>query len=138
MAYFVFTLLLIHVLLPPISQSPTYISLLGYAGLGIEAFLPVPQIIANQRVQSCKGFRLSVLGAWLIGDGMKMGYFFLSKEFIPWAFRISGILQCSCDCYLGVQYYMFEVRGMGSHKGRERGFTSVDGAEDREKDIRLT
>jgi hypothetical protein len=66
-----------------------------------------------------------------------MGYFFLSKELIPWAFRISGILQCSCDCYLGVQYYMFEVRGMGSRVGRVRGMSAVDGAEDREKDIRL-
>jgi alpha 1,3-glucosidase len=95
------------VFLPPIARSQSYISLLGYAGLSIEAFLPVPQILSNQRAQSCKGFRLSVLISWLIGDAMKMGYFFFSGDAVPWAFRMCGILQCCCDCYLGVQYWMF-------------------------------
>ncbi|KAK2807120.1 hypothetical protein FQN51_004734 [Onygenales sp. PD_10] len=117
-SYFSLALLVIHIFLPPISHSESYISLLGFAGLGIEAFLPVPQIISNQRAQSCKGFRLSVLASWILGDAMKMGYFFFSGDAVPWAFRVCGILQCCCDCYLGVQYWMF---GEGVSRPVERG-----------------
>ncbi len=38
---------------------------------------------------------------------MKMSYFFLSKEFIPWPFRLCGIFQACCDSYLGVQFWMY-------------------------------
>ncbi|KAJ5573797.1 uncharacterized protein N7459_008224 [Penicillium hispanicum] len=105
LAYFVAMLTVIH--LTPISESDAYISLLGCVGLAVEATLPIPQIFANHRSGSCKGFRLSVLAAWLIGDSMKMGYFFFSTEDIPWAFKLCGMFQCICDCYLGVQYWMF-------------------------------
>ncbi|EEH05398.1 PQ loop repeat protein [Histoplasma capsulatum G186AR] len=107
LSYFVVSLLVIHVVFQPISRSEHYVALLGFAGLGVEAFLPVPQIISNQRAQSCKGFRLSVLGSWILGDAMKMGYFFFTGDSVPWAFKLCGILQCCCDCYLGVQYWMF-------------------------------
>ncbi|EHY55300.1 hypothetical protein HRR83_009100 [Exophiala dermatitidis] len=107
LAYLASGLLAIHVLLPFISQSPTYISFLGYLGLTIEAFLPVPQIIQNHRARSCKGFRLSVIVNWLAGDAMKMSYFFLSSEYVPWPFRLCGMFQACCDTYLGIQYYMY-------------------------------
>lgn len=107
LSYLTLSLFVMHIFLPSISRSQFYISFLGYAGLSIEAFLPVPQILSNQRAQSCKGFRLSVLVSWLIGDAMKMGYFFFGGDAVPWAFRMCGILQCCCDCYLGVQYWMF-------------------------------
>ena len=81
--------------------------MIGYIGLGIEATLPIPQIIANARVRSCKGFRLSVLGSWLIGDSMKMFWFFTSSTSIPWAFKICGMFQGTCDCFLGIQYLMY-------------------------------
>jgi len=38
---------------------------------------------------------------------MKMSYFFLSAEVIPWPFRLCGMFQAACDCYLGVQYWMY-------------------------------
>lgn len=107
LAYFTFALFAVHTFLPPIAHSKAYITFLGYAGLGIEAILPVPQIYSNQKAQSCKGFRISVLASWLAGDAMKMSYFFLSKEYIPWAFRMCGIFQAMCDCYLGIQYWRF-------------------------------
>jgi len=80
---------------------------LGYLGLSVEAVLPLPQILTNQRRKSCRGFRVSVLAMWLMGDVMKMSYFFLSKESIPWAFRCCGVFQFGCDVYLGVQYLAF-------------------------------
>ena len=79
----------------------------GYIALSVEAVLPIPQILSNHRSQSCKGFRLSVLVNWLIGDAFKMTYFFLSEGGVPWAFKLCGLFQATCDCYLGVQYWMY-------------------------------
>ncbi|KIX08990.1 uncharacterized protein Z518_00068 [Rhinocladiella mackenziei CBS 650.93] len=107
LAYFAATLLAVHVLLPVVSGSPAYISFLGYFGLAVEAILPVPQIVKNHRARSCTGFRFSVIANWLAGDAMKMSYFFLSSEYIPWPFRMCGIFQACCDCYLGVQFFMY-------------------------------
>ncbi|KAJ5735787.1 uncharacterized protein N7483_000912 [Penicillium malachiteum] len=105
LGYFVAGLFVLH--LTPLSDSPSYISLLGAIGLAVEAILPVPQILVNHRAGSCKGLRLSVLGSWLIGDTMKMSYFFCSKETIPWTFKSCGMFQCVCDFYLGIQFWMF-------------------------------
>lgn len=105
LAYFVGILSVIH--LTPVAESSFYISLIGYLGLAVEATLPLPQIVANHRSGSCKGFRLSVVAAWILGDTMKMSYFFNSTETIPWAFKLCGIFQCVCDFYLGFQFYYF-------------------------------
>lgn len=115
LAYFVAVLFVIH--LTPISYFDAYISLLGCVGLTVEATLPLPQIVSNHRSGSCKGFRVSVLAAWIIGDTMKMSYFFCSQEPIPWAFKLCGMFQCVCDLYLGFQYWMFtrgSIRAAGS------------------------
>ena len=88
--------------------SPTYTQIIGYVGLAIEAILPLPQVMANQRAQSCKGFRVSVLANWLIGDAMKMSYFFMSDPGkVPWAFKMCGIFQACCDAILGIQYWVY-------------------------------
>ncbi|KAJ5689317.1 hypothetical protein N7462_003709 [Penicillium macrosclerotiorum] len=132
LAYFIAILAVVH--LTPISDSATYISILGCIGLAVEAILPVPQILANHRSGSCKGFRLSVLAAWIIGDTMKMSYFFCSEEVIPWAFKLCGMFQCVCDLYLGVQYWMF-TRGTGRVAGSSQ---DQDGRWGQgEKDIRM-
>ncbi|OJJ48505.1 hypothetical protein ASPZODRAFT_1608769 [Penicilliopsis zonata CBS 506.65] len=136
LAYLTGALFFVHVFLPPIAQSELYINLLGYVGLAVEAILPVPQVLANQKSRSCKGFRLSVLASWLIGDAFKMSYFFGSQQVIPWAFRMCGIFQCICDCYLGMQYWMF-----GSGPTPKAAPSSQEIGEARwgadEKDIRL-
>ncbi|RMZ84030.1 hypothetical protein DV737_g1307, partial [Chaetothyriales sp. CBS 132003] len=107
LAYLAAGLLVIHLLLPFISGSPYYIAFLGYFGLAVEAILPLPQIYKNHTARSCQGFRLSVIINWLVGDTMKMSYFFLSSEYIPWPFRLCAIFQTGCDIYLGVQFYMY-------------------------------
>ncbi|KAJ5948995.1 hypothetical protein N7454_002302 [Penicillium verhagenii] len=132
LSYFVAILFVIH--LTPISDSSSYISLLGCIGLAVEATLPIPQILANHRSGSCKGFRISVLAAWLIGDSMKMSFFFCSQEAIPWSFKICGMFQCVCDCYLGFQYWMFtrnSGRAAGSSQEQEGRWAAG------EKDIRM-
>lgn len=85
----------------------TYSIIIGYIGLGVEAILPIPQILTNSRSRSCKGFRLSLLASWLIGDSMKMFWFFTATTEIPWAFKLGGMVQASCDAFLGIQYWMY-------------------------------
>lgn len=115
LAYFTSILFAVHVLLPFISSSPVYITFLGYFGLTVEAILPLPQIWKNRTARSCKGFRLSVIINWLAGDAMKMSYFFLSSEYVPWPFRACGLFQACCDVFLGLQFYMY-----GSDPGSAR------------------
>ncbi|KAI9740485.1 MAG: hypothetical protein M1834_005065 [Cirrosporium novae-zelandiae] len=104
LAYFTLTLSLLQLF---VGSVPLYIALLGYAGLAIEAILPIPQILSNQNAHSCKGFRASVLANWLAGDMMKMSFFFFSQGLIPWPFKLCGMFQFGCDICLGVQYYVF-------------------------------
>ena len=101
------SLLVIHTLVWPTVAS-FYTNIIGYVGLAIEAVLPLPQIFSNQRAHSCKGFRLSVLVNWLLGDAMKMGFFFMSEPGkVPWAFKLCGIFQACCDVGLGAQYWIY-------------------------------
>lgn len=100
-------LFVLHTILSPTPTS-LYTLLIGYLGLAVEATLPLPQILANARNGSCKGFRLSVLANWLVGDAMKMSFFFLSEEDkVPWAFKMCGIFQACCDAGLGMQYWAY-------------------------------
>ncbi|KAL7903602.1 hypothetical protein HDV63DRAFT_364626 [Trichoderma sp. SZMC 28014] len=111
----------------------TYSVLVGYIGLSVEATLPIPQILANAQSKSCKGFRLSVLASWIGGDAMKIFWFFTATSEIPLAFKICGIFQACCDCFLGVQYLIygegestvkghplqdFSTQEMGAQQGR--------------------
>ena len=115
---FTVPLLLIHLLVhPQPGRFTNYTSLLGAAGLAIEALLPLPQMYANYASRSCRGFRASVLANWLFGDAMKMGFFFLSDTGkVPWAFKLCGCFQALCDLGLGAQYWMY---GEGPEEGME-------------------
>jgi len=133
LAYFFAIFFVIHVFLPFVSHTPSYINLIGFVGLAIEAFLPVPQILANQRSRSCKGFRLSVLVSWLIGDAMKMSYLFYGVDVIPLGFKLCAIFQCICDSYLGVQYWVF-----GSGSAGAAGSSRPNGQQRKPEEIHLT
>jgi hypothetical protein len=100
----------------------------------VEATLPLPQIFANARSRSCKGFRLSVLASWLLGDAMKMFWFFTSPTEIPWAFKLCGIFQAGCDAFLGVQYLMY---GAGDGLAAARGKATWPGSQHRPFAMRM-
>ncbi|ATY58420.1 PQ loop repeat protein [Cordyceps militaris CM01] len=109
--YFALALCVLQLIFAPIhSFYGFYSEMLGIVGLSVEATLPLPQIVANIQTRACKGFRLSVLASWLIGDAMKMIWFFTSTSEIPWAFKVCGVFQASCDCLLGLQYFFFETQ----------------------------
>ncbi|KAF2863091.1 hypothetical protein K470DRAFT_255219 [Piedraia hortae CBS 480.64] len=87
------------------NHSTAYTSLQGLVALGIEAILPVPQILQNRRLRSCKGFRFSVLANWVVGDAFKLSYLFIKP--VPWVFRFCAIFQAVCDALLGLQFAMY-------------------------------
>ncbi|KAI0525689.1 hypothetical protein F5B22DRAFT_356070 [Xylaria bambusicola] len=106
--YIFVTLTALELLIAPFhSIYPTYSSLIGYIGLSVEATLPLPQLYANAQSNSCKGFRFSVLASWIIGDSMKMFWFFTATTEIPLAFKLCGIFQAVCDALIGVQYFVY-------------------------------
>lgn len=105
--YFAGALLFLEFFLSKTPIYGTYANAIGCIGLAVEATLPIPQILVNWRSKSSKGLRLSVLGAWIGGDSMKLFWFFTTTTEIPWAFKISGSFQASCDFFLGAQYLMY-------------------------------
>lgn len=104
LAYYTLALGVLQILL---GRSTIFVTLIGYLALAVEAGLPIPQIAANHRNRSCKGFRVSVLVNWLVGDVMKMSYFFLSGTTVTAPFKLCGLFQFACDMYLGIQYLQF-------------------------------
>ena len=126
LAYLIGGLACIQIFLPFIAHSGFYITLIGYTGLAIEATLPLPQIYKNWSAKSCRGFRLSVIVNWLLGDAMKMGYFFGSSEPVPWPFKACGLFQAGCDAFLGLQFWVYGS-GVGTGRGLEMGEKGVLG-----------
>ncbi|KAI9834569.1 MAG: hypothetical protein M1819_002945 [Sarea resinae] len=106
LSYLTISLLAGHYFISPLLPG-TYFSTLGYLGLGIEATLPIPQVLSNYGAKSCRGFRFSVLANWLGGDLMKMIFFFFAESTITWAFKLCGLFQFACDLCLGYQYWLF-------------------------------
>ncbi|KAI1126368.1 hypothetical protein F5Y10DRAFT_244849 [Nemania abortiva] len=106
--YLFITLAALELLVAPFdSIYPAYSALIGYIGLSVEATLPLPQLYANAQSKSCKGFRFSVLASWIVGDSMKMFWFFTATTEIPLAFKLCGIFQAVCDALIGVQYFVY-------------------------------
>jgi hypothetical protein len=106
--YFFIALLSCELLLAPMPPVYTmYSSFIGYLGLAVEAILPVPQILTNRRARSCRGFRASVLVNWLVGDSIKMIWFFTSTSEIPWSFKLCAMFQSCCDSFLGYQFFLY-------------------------------
>lgn len=138
LAYFVAALTFVQLFLTPVSNTETYISLLGYVGLAVEALLPLPQIIANHRSRSCKGFRLSVCAAWILGDTMKLSYFFLGSQVIPWAFRLCAMFQCVCDFYLGFQFWLYNSPSTPTRAASSPIERESWGHDEKDNDIRMT
>ena len=124
---FTLFLLVMHTIVrPQPGATDPYTLFIGYVGLATEAILPIPQMMANASARSCKGFRVSVLGNWLLGDVMKMGFFFLAEEGkVPTAFKLCGSFQACCDVGLGVQWWMYgdgeEEEGYGRGRDKEKG-----------------
>ncbi|KZT39396.1 hypothetical protein SISSUDRAFT_1070555 [Sistotremastrum suecicum HHB10207 ss-3] len=87
------------------SRFDVFISILGFAALGLESTLPIPQLISNFKNKSLYGFRSSTLIGWVGGDTFKTVYFFLQDSPLP--FKVCAIFQLSIDCSIVVQRFMY-------------------------------
>ncbi|KAI5780874.1 hypothetical protein EDC01DRAFT_710394 [Geopyxis carbonaria] len=103
LAYFTAATAVLQVLF---GGSGLFVDLVGYVALGIEAALPLPQVLANQRRRSCAGFRMSVMASWILGDVMKMMYF-LQNDNVGFQFKACAAVQMCLDAGLGVQFLCF-------------------------------
>lgn len=105
--YFLVAYSLLHLVLQILlGRSDTYAFLLGLFALGLESALPVPQLLSNQRRKSLAGFRLSVLGGWLVGDAFKTVYFIINGS--PVQFLAGGLFALSVDVAIVVQARLFQ------------------------------
>ncbi|GAA5841591.1 hypothetical protein JCM5353_003673 [Sporobolomyces roseus] len=83
-----------------------YISLLGFIALGLEATLPIPQLLVNYENKSTAGFRHTVLLGWFVGDAFKTIYYFATSD-NGIAFKACAVFQLSVDCLLLIQTFMY-------------------------------
>ncbi|GAA5825771.1 hypothetical protein JCM3770_000636 [Rhodotorula araucariae] len=86
-----------------------YVQLLGFIALGMEATLPIPQLLANYAAKSTAGFRMTVLAGWAIGDAVKTVYFFVTPDNGP-AFKLCSVFQLSVDLMLCVQTFLYRAQ----------------------------
>lgn len=70
-------------------------SVVGYAALGCEATLVLPQILKNTRRHSTFGLDRVLVLSWIVGDTVKMIYFAVLHQPLP--FLICGAVQLGFD-----------------------------------------
>ena len=107
LANLVLSLALLQLLL---GDSPTYVAVLGFVALGIEATLPIPQFISHYRNKSVAGFRPSVMIAWVLGDLFKTSYFFFGDANVTWQFKACAVVQISFDLGIALQFWIYGNR----------------------------
>eukprot|EP00796_Vickermania_ingenoplastis_P003957 gene3957-2820_t len=75
--------------------------LVGYTALSFEAMLVLPQIIKNARRQSTQGLDRVLVATWLLGDAIKMIYFAVLHQPLPFLF--CGSIQLMLDAVVVFQ-----------------------------------
>jgi len=84
---------------------PVYVDVLGLAAMGVEATLPIPQLMNNHKRRSAAGFSLMVLATWFFGDAFKTGYYIYTAA--PLQFLLCGATQLVMDCALVYQTMLY-------------------------------
>jgi hypothetical protein len=79
--------------------------LVGYAAMGLESTLAMPQLYRNFVNKSCAGLSLELVAAWVLGDLFKT-VFFLSRG-SPLPFIMCGCVQLSVDFGIVSQLYLY-------------------------------
>ncbi|GAA5885560.1 hypothetical protein JCM6882_007471 [Rhodosporidiobolus microsporus] len=127
-AYLEFTALLILIhcaMFLLLHKWDVYVQALGFIALGLEATLPIPQLLSNFEHKSTAGFRLTVLAGWFVGDAVKSIYFFVTPD-NGLAFKACAVFQLSIDFCLCIQTFLYrqktaedlaERAGLRAHQG---------------------
>lgn len=82
--------------------------LVGFAALGTEALMTVPQAYVMERDKNTEGFSRVLLFWWLLGDTAKVFYFFFKAQPLP--FVVCACVQLSIDFYIVGQIARFRNR----------------------------
>lgn len=135
LAYYTAALAFAQVLIAPFfaHADPTsyketaFSSVQALVALSVESILPVPQLIKNAQARSCAGFRLSLCASWLLGDAMKLWWFFLQpRGSVPLAFKLCAMFQLVCDSGLAVQFLIWGTdKAAGAASGLNSASSSV-------------
>lgn len=83
------------------APSRFYAETLGTLALGIEAMMPVPQVINNFRRKSTAGLSSVLIATWVLGDGLKAVYAVIKGA--PWQFLACALFQVSMDIVILIQ-----------------------------------
>ncbi|KAM0787502.1 hypothetical protein ACM66B_003574 [Microbotryomycetes sp. NB124-2] len=89
----------------PLHGFSVYVTALGFLALGLEATLPVPQLLTNYERKSTAGFRHSVLASWVGGDSFKLVYFIVRSS--PIAFQVCAAFQLGVDLAIVAQTVIY-------------------------------
>ncbi|KAK9674963.1 hypothetical protein K7432_016762 [Basidiobolus ranarum] len=83
----------------------SFIDVLGYLSMGIEATVPIPQAYFNHTRKSVSGFSTVIIGTWFLGDAFKTQYYYFHD--VPFQFLLCGIIQLSMDCVICFQLWKY-------------------------------
>lgn len=84
---------------------PSGAEVVGYVALGFEAMLVLPQVIKNARRHSTHGLDRMLVFTWVCGDTIKMVYFTVLNQPLP--FLLCGGVQLLLDCVVIVQLIQY-------------------------------
>lgn len=98
-------------------QSTWYAEALGTAALGIEALLPVPQVLKNFRQRSTAGLSAVLVVSWFVGDVFKTAI--AIQLAAPVQFVACGVFQMAMDAVILVQMCIL-------YRGRPAAASDVD------------
>ncbi|CAJ1027301.1 PQ loop repeat, putative [Leishmania lindenbergi] len=79
----------------------------GYAALGIEALLVLPQILRHARRRSTEGLTTLLILTWVGGDVIKVVYFIYAKQAL--AFIVCGCFQLVLDVVVVAQVVYYGI-----------------------------
>ncbi|EAN76334.1 hypothetical protein, conserved [Trypanosoma brucei brucei TREU927] len=103
---FMTTLLYYLIMIPAWKDAPQVV---GYTALIFEAMLLVPQILRNHRRKCTEGLSLILLVTWVVGDIIKLVYFIVYEQPVP--FLVCSGIQLTTDLIVIAQVVVYKCRG---------------------------
>jgi len=86
-------------------ENQVYTECLGSAAVLLEASLTLPQIIEICRVKSTENLSWILIASWIIGDSLKLGYFYISEA--PLQLLIMACVQVTQELVIVGQVFMY-------------------------------
>lgn len=83
----------------------TWFSLIERTAVGLEAVLPLPQLLLNYSRHSLSGFRFTLLFAWVSGDFVKTLFYYIDGQ--AYYYQIGGTCQTLLDVGIFAQYVYY-------------------------------